>query len=1198
MSGRETEKALGYITALDNARSEDKWNEVPELIRKVTKHAPHRKCLIETANAEIQVVAHVNNKRPSTAKGQTAPVQVSNLSDLIPALLAAIEAAEGTPQEVFQAKVCLAWIHWTQSEPALAISHLPNDFDDATISALSDGTQGLTKWTEVCIVKACYIKSAAQSLVSGPDDALKTASSILPRLTTPSPTFLACPQALHWSEKLLSKTALTASEQACEVDSGENGSATEVALKAFRLWSAHPQVKRREPSSTAPAGPFEPASQTSIWMSYYKFLSTILQRGMVYFPQSSQGSVRGQLASEIRRVEAACESVLLKEVKFPRANASNPQVESWVEQVIRNWEVLCGPDWRDEDLEGGQDAVGRNVLDILYRAATKTYHSHLILRRLFHVHAALADFELAVKALDSYIDIVVSAKERAEKAAETGEIEDDETLLRTVSEGVLLLCCFGSQKEAEKAKSLIEILEKYLGKAISQADNTQDADDKNRVSPKVIAMAYRAIGIGLANWSRWTPVNESRDDIRAEAIENLEKSISPELGEESNLSALYALALLLAESRDLDGSIEHVKLALSTNSNRANATDLSFELDQARLARERDLIPLWHLLALLLSAKQEYDIASRSCEAAFEQFPVAGTTFSKRSTRQRGRQDSPESRKEFLESLRGREKERILETRMTQLALIEILEGPEVAVNHSDQLLSLFATLFEHLDLGIITTEKSPKTEHEQLGPPKSSAETVKSFRGSIFARKKGTRVPERRNGTGSDILPIRESASTADAPTIQVTDEDRGRLPERGNAAGESTPSRHHEPHKLRKHEGNTTAEVQDHSQEPKTGATDGDRAESTSPNATPTNPQQEQNPEENVSTEEVGIAVSGPPPSEVSASAQDQSAKQPLPPVAHNMKHTSQPPPAGHAKQPPEQDIRLPTPHRFESPTRALMRFPTADAQKHALAVLVKVWLLIAGLYRRASLFDDAREACEEASKQAARFEALVAAQDSSARAFSERSWGVGKSSEELWGDVFAERGALSQAQSLPYEAMEHYEEAVMRCPDHPKATVGLANLLLDIWEEKIPAEPPRPQLEAELSTLSLSKPITGSGLAALEKSTAAGAATEKSNGTVAEPASPSPSPSPAQRGEVPGGSRSLSRLAARDRAYGLLSALTKRGSSWDDSEAWFALARAYEASGQLDKTKEVLWWCVELEDRKPIRHWWNVGAGGYVL
>jgi hypothetical protein len=74
-------------------------------------------------------------------------------------------------------------------------------------------------------------------------------------------------------------------------------------------------------------------------------------------------------------------------------------------------------------------------------------------------------------------------------------------------------------------------------------------------------------------------------------------------------------------------------------------------------------------------------------------------------------------------------------------------------------------------------------------------------------------------------------------------------------------------------------------------------------------------------------------------------------------------------------------------------------------------------------------------------------------------------------------------------------------------------------------------------------------------------------------------------------------LDRLAARDRAYGLLSALTKLGSGWNYSEAWFVLARAYEEGGQLDKAREVLWWCVELEDGKGVREWECVGAGGYV-
>jgi cargo-transport protein YPP1 len=73
-------------------------------------------------------------------------------------------------------------------------------------------------------------------------------------------------------------------------------------------------------------------------------------------------------------------------------------------------------------------------------------------------------------------------------------------------------------------------------------------------------------------------------------------------------------------------------------------------------------------------------------------------------------------------------------------------------------------------------------------------------------------------------------------------------------------------------------------------------------------------------------------------------------------------------------------------------------------------------------------------------------------------------------------------------------------------------------------------------------------------------------------------------------------LTALAKRDRAYGLLNTLTKLKNGWDCSEAWFALATAYEKGNQFDKARECLWWCVRLEDTRPVRGWSRVGV--YVL
>jgi cargo-transport protein YPP1 len=75
-------------------------------------------------------------------------------------------------------------------------------------------------------------------------------------------------------------------------------------------------------------------------------------------------------------------------------------------------------------------------------------------------------------------------------------------------------------------------------------------------------------------------------------------------------------------------------------------------------------------------------------------------------------------------------------------------------------------------------------------------------------------------------------------------------------------------------------------------------------------------------------------------------------------------------------------------------------------------------------------------------------------------------------------------------------------------------------------------------------------------------------------------------------------VDRLAARDRASTLLSGLTRLGTGWNYSEAWFTLARAHEESGQPEKAKEVLWWCVELEEAKAVRDWQSSGTNGYIL
>jgi tetratricopeptide (TPR) repeat protein len=168
------------------------------------------------------------------------------------------------------------------------------------------------------------------------------------------------------------------------------------------------------------------------------------------------------------------------------------------------------------------------------------------------------------------------------------------------------------------------------------------------------------------------------------------------------------------------------------------------------------------------------------------------------------------------------------------------------------------------------------------------------------------------------------------------------------------------------------------------------------------------------------------------------------------------------------------------------------------------------------------------------------------------------------------------LLVGQSLKHEARADFERALQHFPDHPEAIVGLSNILLDIYSEAIPLEP---TTQTDLTSSSLPPSVS---------SVQASTSTSKTKYLTSH--------TPSVENQL--SSPELTRLAARDRAFGLLSTLTKLGAGWDYSEAWYALARAYEESGEIEKTKEVLWWCVELEDTHSVRSWKCVTTGGFVL
>lgn len=933
-------------------------------------------------------------------------------------MLEAIEKERTYVEDEFQAAVCLGWVHWQLGEPALAASRLPRSIEQE-FSQLDGTRKDSAEWTRVCALKASYIKGTAQGRTGAIAEALETYESTLPILSSAS-SIQQGKELRSWTELYLTGFCLLSSHA---IKSRISAILETETLSAFRAWA-----KFWDNQAPAPTGGRASQAQVprrGVWKEYYITLSDLLQQALP-FPTTSlttayaETSTRLQQRAELKRIEARYETLLLSEVQFPKAEEASEEVEAFVEIVMQNWRILCGSNWKEHDLgEGGAEGVSRGVLDILYRAATKTFHSTAILRHLFTVHLAVAEFDLAFKAFDTYLEIVKKGKARVEKTGEAEHgLDDDETVLRTASECIRALCRYGSRQGAEKANDVGHYFEDWLDKHSDEQingngngktlENGHPTDLGTTISPTIYAMAWRCIGIGHAQWARLTFDAPTRAEIQLKAIKCFRKALSPEYESSTDVETLFALGTVLAERRELSQAIEVVKIGLMPR--RASTSSLTHGLGPhpGRFARERSLIPLWHLMALLLSARQEFVTATKSCEGAFEQFQDPKYLFGEEDLGSSYRSDhlnekSPPRSQGIVDEMDDFEKQSVLEVKMTQLALIEVLEGPEVAVNASDELLSLYARLF-----GDPQKQPTVSAVPATAVPPRSSAGTIKSIKGSIFGRsgrsmrKSNSLAPTIEEKSG---LPRPETTQTV-APTIQVTGENG--IPARQRSQSKKD-GHHHE--KLQKRSSSVSRKKSTGSRNRST-STGGRKASTTdvAPHIAttvdgenfftpPADPQKrEQWIAEDFDPGAVGVAVSP----DLSKSSPHS---KPLPPKSQQMSHKEPALKPAHSNPAVAQDTRLPHVSPYSSSTNPVTRFPKDQERRRRMAILVKVWLLVSGFYRRASMFEDAKGAIEEAEKLVKSVETDISRDSSGNVSIDHAGWGGDKSVGELWGDVFSE-------------------------------------------------------------------------------------------------------------------------------------------------------------------------------------------------
>lgn len=772
---------------------------------------------------------------------------------------------------------------------------------------------------------------------------------------------------------------------------------------------------------------------------------------------------------------------------------------------------------------------------------------------------------------------------RVEKSGETEiGLDDDTTILRTTAAGIRMLCFYGRREEVERAQEIAIILEKWLEKIQSPSESTISADDnpndlkneqrqpRHPVPSEALAAAHRSLGVCRAHWARLTYDISSRPELQAKAITSFRAALVPALADREQGETFYDLAMILAETRDIDAATDSVKMAISLCTNDAGEEPLEDRTgDDSSTNGEgrRVLFKAWHLLAFLLSARQDFTTAIASGDAAYELYGDL-IEYSKH--------HKP------TERLALSEREYILELKMTQLVLSQILDGPSEAVNGSGELLGLYKELFEYGEGSKADpSSTATSTVRDKKSPLQSANGTARSSRRSILGRSKDAVVaslPRVGHHSTHGLNGNDGSTETAQDPVISVTHD--GPIIER-----KYQPPHHlarQESKKLHKRQSRKSMASDRHSRGVSPNKSSLPNGVDGAAQALPLRVARIQRSSLEVSSngssagdgaassDEVGFAVVHNAPSTRETGSSGSTGPQGLPPsTAQSTHHKNQnispkypkPPPSASSEPSPISSFSM---HSLPDPI-----YPSSDLKRHALTLLTRIWLLIAQLYREAAMPVDAQGALSEAFSQAQGIEALVATTESSAQALSTPGWANVRSVSEVWADVHAEQAALHLQLGSREKASEEFGKAIVWFPDHNAATVGLSNMLLEHYSQK-------PSATKAIADPLAESPTSQPTLATLPGSMPLKTDFDQDSGF-----------------EDEGSATLLSRLAARDRAYGLLSMLTKSGRGWDDSEAWYALAQAYEESGQIDKAKEALWWVVELEEGRPIRDWHCIGG-----
>ncbi|KAN0125978.1 hypothetical protein V8E52_001185 [Russula decolorans] len=425
--------------------------------------------------------------------------------------------------------------------------------------------------TDTSTILSAYLSATqALSTIEGnfspsiPPNALHSPSSGTVHVIDPS--FTRYRELWRWVECLLRRAIITAS-RTCSLN-GEQESILWTLFSQYQTYSTYwPQTFRAKHRSTVSVL-FIRALVLRARLTEH--LPSILHAH--FRPANSDVPVTPSTVA--RRAIQDYRDVLNSSTRFPKAGECNIQVEDLTDLCVAVWEA-----------GGSKSSDAAWVMDILWWATRLTFNAPRVFRHMMRISEASGDTILAARALRLYVHTVGKAK-LARKPT-----EPDATWVSTLVWGARMLCRVALAADSTLGHRGIDEA-REAGEILEKAKERLDSSDK-----ALKASVELAEGI----WNTVMAIKEQDPLSRTSRLTNALSLLECSIRELPSASAYFHFALALyrpVPARDLGRAIENARMAVEL---------------------EPDNIRYWHLLGLLLAASEDWRGAREVLEAGAAQ---------------------------------------------------------------------------------------------------------------------------------------------------------------------------------------------------------------------------------------------------------------------------------------------------------------------------------------------------------------------------------------------------------------------------------------------------------------------------------------------------------------------------------------------------------------------------------------------------